>query len=178
MRCVTPSLNASRARRVNVFPSNVQVVLPKKLPGRNNLTPVTPRTACPGRRDGGSGPPHPPGRGRPALPRRRQILRGPNGTGAALCRTVPTFPCGDTRLSVWVPPYSPRNDLHWNLFVQPDSTYRRILRLAAAQASPRTLRFFRPLMMRPRARGLRKAHRASFLLFTTVAASPPLDLVR
>ena len=62
-------------------------------------------------------------------------------------------------------------DLRWNRFVRPISTYRRMRRLAIAKAKPRTLRFFRPLMMRPRVRELRSAQITIFALLMTVASS-------
>jgi hypothetical protein len=43
-RWVTPSLSASGARKANVLPSNLLVVLPNSLLGCNNLTLVTPLT--------------------------------------------------------------------------------------------------------------------------------------
>jgi hypothetical protein len=58
-----------------------------------------------------------------------------------------------------------------NLGVQLTSTYRRMRRLATARANPRTLRFFRPLMMTPRVRELLSAQITIFAFMMTVASS-------
>jgi hypothetical protein len=58
-----------------------------------------------------------------------------------------------------------------NFGVQLTSTYRRMRRLATARANPRTLRFFRPLMMRPRVRELLSAQITIFAFMMTVASS-------
>ena len=62
-------------------------------------------------------------------------------------------------------------DLRRNRLGQLTSTYRRMRRLATAKANSRILRFFRPLMMRPRVRELRSAQRTIFALLMTVAPS-------
>jgi hypothetical protein len=61
-------------------------------------------------------------------------------------------------------------DLRWNRLVQHTSTYRRMRRLATAKANSLTLRFFRPLMMRPRVRELLNAQITIFAFLMTVAS--------
>ena len=57
-----------------------------------------------------------------------------------------------------------------NFGVQLTSTYRLMRRLATARANPRTRRFFRPLMMRPRVRELLSAQITIFAFLMTVAS--------
>jgi hypothetical protein len=58
-----------------------------------------------------------------------------------------------------------------NFGVQLTSTYRLMRRLATARANPRTRRFFRPLMMRPRVRELLSAQITIFALMTVASPS-------
>jgi hypothetical protein len=58
-----------------------------------------------------------------------------------------------------------------NFGVQLTSTYRLMRRLATARANPRTRRFFRPLMMRPRVRELLSTQITIFALMTVASPS-------
>ena len=60
-------------------------------------------------------------------------------------------------------------DLRWSRLAQLTSTYRRLRLLATAKANSRTLRFFRPLMMRPRVRELLSTQITILAFLMTVA---------